>query len=98
MHFKVSISAQAEKNLDAIVLYLETEWPIRVRKKFLHILGEKIDLLSRSPFLYEASSKKKSVRRCVVTKQVALFYRVLENEIEIISIQDTRQDPNKLKL
>lgn len=36
---------------------------------------------------------------CVVTKHTTFYYRVLQqsNEIEIITIFDTRQDPDKLK-
>jgi hypothetical protein len=35
----------------------------------------------------------------VVTKQTTFYYRVLKNkkELEIITIFDTRQNPNKLK-
>jgi len=95
---KVTISGRAEQNLDNIVRYLETEWSVRVRDKFLDILKAKIALIAKTPQLYEASSKKKTVRRCVVSKQTSLYYRLGKGEIEIITIQDNRMNPRKLKL
>lgn len=44
------------------------------------------------------SSKKRSVRRCVVTRQVILYYQIVDEAIEIITIQDARRDPKKLKI
>ena len=95
---KVTISERAEQNLDNIARYLETEWSVRVRDKFLEVLKKKIDQISRTPHMYEASSKKKTVRRCVLSKQTSLYYRAKKEEIEIVTIQDTRQNPRKLKL
>ena len=95
---KVTISERAEQSLDNIARYLETEWSVRVRDKFLEVLKRKIEQIARMPHMYEASSKKKTVRRCVVSKQTALYYRAKKEEIEIVTIQDTRQDPKKLKL
>jgi plasmid stabilization system protein ParE len=95
---KVTISERAERNLDNIIRYLEAEWSVRVRDKFLEMLKKKIEQIARMPHMYEASSKKKTVRRCVVSKQTSLYYRPKKEEIEIITIQDTRQNPKKLKL
>ena len=95
---KVIISERAEQNLDSIVLYLETEWSVRVRDKFLEVLKSKIEQIAKTPQMYEVSSKKKTIRRCVVSKQTSLYYRAKKEEIEIITIQDNRQNPRKLKL
>jgi plasmid stabilization system protein ParE len=64
----------------------------------LEALKKKIGQITKMPHMYEASSKKKRIRRCVVSKQIALYYRAKKNEIEIVTIQDTRQNPKKLKL
>ncbi len=95
---KVTISERAEKNLDDIIQYLETEWSVRVRDKFLEVLKTKIEQIGRMPQMYEASSKKKTIRRCVISKQTSLYYKAKKEEIEIITIQDNRGNPRKLKL
>jgi hypothetical protein len=39
------------------------------------------------------------IYKCVVTQQTTFYYRILadKKEIEIITLFDTRQDPDKLK-
>lgn len=69
MQFRVTISERAEKNLRDIVSYLEQEWSSIVSKKYLNILEQKVNLIAEYPNLYEASQKKKSIFRCVITKQ-----------------------------
>lgn len=97
MSLKVFISQRAEKNLKDILEYLQSEWSVRVKDKFLKILQDKIELLSQSPLMYEASLKKKLIRRCVVTKQIVFYYKVSNDTIDIITIQDTRKNPKKLR-
>ena len=49
---------------------------------------------------YDSKSNKfQGLYKCVVTKQTTFYYRVSVElkEIEIITIFDTRQNPNKLK-
>jgi len=36
--------------------------------------------------------------KCVVLKQVSLFYRVKTNSIELLVFWDNRQEPSKLRL
>ncbi|GAB1445439.1 hypothetical protein MASR2M41_11330 [Flammeovirgaceae bacterium] len=98
MQLRVTISERAEKNLKDIISYLEQEWSSRVSKKYLDILQHKVNLISKNHNLYEASQKKKSIFRCVLTKQSIMYYRVGKEEIEIITIQDSRRDLRQLKI
>ena len=95
---KVIISERAEQNPDNIIKYLETEWSTRIRDKFLELLKTKIEQIESMPQMHEASSKKKQIRRCVINKQTSLYYRTKKEEIEIITIQDNRRNPKKLKM
>lgn len=58
---------------------------------------QEMEHISERPFMYQSSSKPKSIRRCVLTKQIILYYRIKRQEIEIITIQNTRRDLKKLK-
>ena len=98
MSYKVTISKRAEENLDKLVNYLESNWSTRVRDKFLTILENKISQIAETPLIYQASGKRQNVRRCVITRQTALYYQIKENEIEIITIQDNRRDPGRIQL
>ncbi len=98
MPLKVTISERAEKNLDDIMFYLEEEWSIRVRDNFRKKLIKVVEQIANNPELFSPSTIKKNVRRCVVTKQTSLYYRILNQEIEIITIQDNRKNPQGLRL
>lgn len=98
MAFRVTISARAESNLDEIIEYLDREWPKKVKDDFLLLLKEKIHFISENPYLYPVSGKRKGVRRCVLGQQNILYYRIQKIEIEIITIQDGRKNPKKLRL
>jgi plasmid stabilization system protein ParE len=97
MTFSVVVSERAERNLEEIINYLEREWSARVRDKYLLILKKKLKLISEKPWMYPASLRKKSVHRCVITKHSILYYRVQHDHVEIITIQDGRRDPKKVK-
>jgi plasmid stabilization system protein ParE len=96
--YRVAISLRAEINLDEIVLYLETEWSIKVKEDFLALLDKKIKFISENPWMYQIHSKRKSIRRCVIGHHNIPYYRILTDEIEIITIQDGRKNPKKLRL
>jgi len=97
MTYTLIISDRAEENLDQIVSYLDKEWSVQVRQRFLGILAKKVKQISERPLMFQSSIKRKSIRRCVVTKQIILYYKIKGHEVEIITIQDSRRDPKKLK-
>jgi plasmid stabilization system protein ParE len=98
MALNVIISARAEKNLDAIANYLSATFSEKVKMDFLAQLSEKVNAISHMPHMYRASRKKKDVRECVINKYTMLYYRVMPTAIEIITIQDTRCNPDDLEL
>ena len=67
-------------------------------REFLEKLIKTIHQISIHPFSSPASVIKKEIRRCVISKQTTIYYRVSKKEVEIITIQDTRRNPNFLHL
>lgn len=96
MRYTVKWTPSAEKDFDEIVDYLLNNWTNSVAEKFLEITNSNIRLIQAFPTLFPEIHKKKKVRKCVLTKQNTLFYRVIKNEIHILRIFDTRQDDKKL--
>jgi plasmid stabilization system protein ParE len=97
MSLSVVISERAEKNLDKIVTYLELEWSERVKQNFINKLFKAVQQIADKPLMYPASEIKKNVRRCVVSKHTTVYYKFSSTELEIITIQDNRQNPAFLK-
>jgi len=96
---KVFLSELAENKLLKLNDYLLENWSLKVKNDFIKKLTSKIDQISEQPESCPQSSEFKGLFKCVVTKQTTLYYRINldRNEIEIITIFDTRQNPDKLE-
>ena len=96
----VFLSELAEKKLLKISEYLLENWNLRTRDKFITKLTEKIQQISIQPNSCPKSSEFINLYKCVVTKQTTIYYRINteKKEIEIITVFDTRQKPDKLKM
>lgn len=95
---QIVLSSRAKLRLQALLNYLETEWSQKVKSDFIKKLDRSINQIANHPLSGKEASKKKGVYQIIVTKQTSLFYRVKENEIQIITLEDNRMNPNKLKL
>lgn len=96
---KVFLSELAENKLLKLSDYILENWNLKARDKFIEKLTEKIKQISKQSESCPQSSEFKGLYKCVVTKQTTFYYRISTelNEIEIITIFDTRQNPNRLK-
>ncbi|PZD76550.1 type II toxin-antitoxin system RelE/ParE family toxin [Mesonia sp. K7] len=96
MSRKVVISKTAERKLEKLFEYLIKEWSLKVKKDFVDKLDSSIEIIKNQPEIFPESKKGKSLRKCVVTKQTTIYYRYNSKRINIVTLFDTRQDPNKL--
>ncbi|AMC10226.1 plasmid stabilization protein [Lutibacter profundi] len=96
---KVFLSELAETKLLKLSNFLLENWNLKVRNDFIKKLTSKIDQISEQPESCPQSSEFNGLFKCVVTKQTTFYYRINpdRNEIEIITVFDTRQNPNKLE-
>ncbi|AXP82654.1 Plasmid stabilization system protein [Mariniflexile rhizosphaerae] len=96
---KIFLSELAESKLLKLSEYLLENWDLKTRDKFIAKLTEKVNLVSSQPKSCTKSSEIEGLYKCVVTKHTTFYYRILaeQQEIEIITIFDTRQHPEKLK-
>ncbi len=93
---EIYVSERAEKNLDNILEYLEEEWSEKVRKAFLDEITANFDRISRMPALFPKSEKHDNLRQALIGKHTFIFYQVFEEYIDIVTIQNTRQNPDFL--
>jgi phage terminase large subunit-like protein len=49
------------------------------------------------PFVFPKSEKFDNLRKGLITKHANIFYQVFDDYIDIVTIQDTRQNPDFLK-
>ncbi len=95
--FKVIWSQNAYDDYIRVIDNLLSNWSEQVTLKFMDIVENNFFLLSTHPFIGIASEKDPTVRSVLLTKHNRLYHQVLQNRIELLSIFDTRQDPEKNK-
>jgi len=93
---KVFLSPIAERKLELLLNYLETHWSRKIRDEFLSKLLKSFKQISKHPDSCPESKEFVNLFKCVVTKQTSFYYRIISTEIEIITITDNRQDPDKI--
>jgi plasmid stabilization system protein ParE len=97
MVFDIVFSDRASFELTSTLEYIEHEWSLRISNEFTKTFNEKINIRT-NPYLYTSFKNKKQVRKCVVNKQISIFYRIKKEEVQIITLFDNRKNPKKLKL
>lgn len=87
----------ADKNLQILLEYLVENWSLKVKSDFIIKLDATIEMLKSNPESFPKSKKQKGLHKFVITKQTTLYYTFNSKEIFIITLFDTRQNPNKIK-
>ena len=95
--YNITWSAEARKNLNAIIHYLENNWTEKELKQFTKLLDRSINTIAINPNLFPIFSHSTKVRKCVISKQTSIFYHIDESEVSLITLFDNRQNPERLK-
>ncbi len=96
--YKILWTDNALNELKKTVDFLEEHWTEKEIRNLATNLENTLKLISNNPYLFQASEIKKEVRRAVILKLNTLYYRVNENNVEILSFFSNRQNPKKRKL
>lgn len=91
-------STRAQNDYFSILSYLQERWGQKSLQDFADRVQQAIEIIRQNPYLFQASGKKKNVRRCVLRKQVSLYFRVTDDQIELITFFDSRRNPRSKKL
>jgi len=89
---------EAEITFNENIEYLAKKWNLEVIISFLDRVDEVINHIGENPFLYPSYKEYKDVRKCPVTKQITLFYRIKETQIHLLTFWNNFQHPDRLKL
>jgi plasmid stabilization system protein ParE len=96
--YKILWTNHALKELEDTISYLEEKWTDKELQNLAIKMEETLLLISHNPNLFQVSEVKKDIRRVVILTYNTLYYRVKNNQIEIISFFSNRQNPKKRKL
>jgi len=95
MALKIVWTLEAQKGLQAVILYLEKEWTAKEIIRLENNIHNLVNNISRFPHMYPASLKHPSVRKALVDKNNYIIYRInLSNKIiEILNFRSVKQKP-----
>jgi plasmid stabilization system protein ParE len=95
--YSIIWSLTAKFTYNQILEYLFENWTVKELEAFIDRTEEVINHIIGNPLLYPFSLQG-NTHKCVVVKQVSLFYRIKGNTVELLVFWDNRQDPAKLLL
>jgi len=93
---KIYLSPLAAEKLKLLAKYLSEEWGAKSKETYLNRLKQKFDQIARHPKSCPTSRIANEIRKCIVTKQSSFYYRIINNEIEVITFFDNRQNQEAL--
>ena len=93
---RIIFSQRSKNQLDSLIKYLELEFSILTRAKFVKNFDEIILIIQKNPDTFRVSEINENIRKCVISKQTSLYYRFNNYEIRLLSLFDTRQNPTKI--
>lgn len=96
--YKILWTDNAIKELKKTIEHLEVHWTEKELINLAIHLEKILNLISQNPYLFQSSDFKKEVRRAVILTLNTLYYKVNENNVEILSFFSNRQNPKKRKL
>lgn len=92
MVYEVVYTPQFENDFIELMDYLVENWSENVAKQFGNQLDDLIQTLSKMPFIGKKSLQNHLVRGITVTDKNILYYTVIDKQIMLISLVDTRQN------
>lgn len=84
--------------LEKTIKYIEEKWTEKELRNLASKLEETLGFLSQNPKLFQISGIKKDIRRVVILSHNTLYYRIVKDQVEIISFFSNRRNPSKRKL
>ena len=97
MSLKVFWTKEAEVSFNKNIDYLNDEWSEAVIEQFVFKTEDAIATIEKHPTLYPSINKKKRIHKCLIVKQISLYYVILDDRIDLLTFWNNFQNPKKLK-
>ena len=94
---KIEWSREANETFIHITNEIQSRWTVREVENFINRVNQVISFIEKNPAMYPFSNSAK-VHRAVISKQTNLYYNIVDtNKVVLLSFEDNRQNPEKLK-
>lgn len=96
--FNFIISPRAKSKIAQTIDYLFENWNITVQENFTFEVERCIRIITKNPYTFAIDHHIPKVRKCTVTPLNILYYMIQENNIVVLSLEDTRMNPENIRL
>lgn len=87
---------KADTSFNGIVDYLLDIWNVEIASSFVDNVNHTINLIIKNPEMFKVSEYDAISREALITKHTTMFYRIMENSIEIEYFWGNFDDPKKI--
>jgi len=94
IRFSPRASMEYDNVIDYVILNFGLETAIEIEIDFDRLLNQ----ISYNPKMYPLYDDQKDIRRCVISKQTSLYYRISGKFIELVSFRGNLMNPNNASL
>ena len=94
MEFNLIFTLRAEERLDHLLEFLSKYWGEKVHGDFISELEHCLTIIKVNPHAFSIIDNSSGLRKCVITPLNILYYIVHGNDIIIVSLENTRMDPD----
>ena len=98
MNVPVVWSPQASDAYRKQVQWLEANRDSRAVLRYLHEVATAVDRVATPAVRYQAVAGHSDIYRYKLNATTYLYYRIRNETVELLTLFDTRQNPDKLKL
>lgn len=92
----VKWTRKADQSFNRIVDYLLDVWTVEIATNFVDIVDHTIKLIVKNPEMFKVSQYDNISREAFITKHTTMFYRILDDSIEIEYFWGNFDDPEKI--
>lgn len=91
----IRYSKRAKNEYFKLLDYLIDNFGARIAEKVDKDILNTLKQISLNPIQFPDSKEKKGIRRCVLSKQTTIYYRVKRNYVEIVTLWANKKNPRK---
>lgn len=95
MVYEIVWSDVIKRNLLQVLNYLRDNASEKVAKKYMADLEKSVNALTKYPESGMLSQENPNVRSLLFRRRYRVFYSIVDNQIHLLALFDTRQDPAK---
>jgi len=98
MPLQIQYSQRARIEYKELVKYVIVNFGFHKAQEIDVYFEKLINQISFNPKMYPLFDKRKNIRRCVISKQTSLYYRISGKYVELVSFRGNLMNPKKVNL